>query len=290
MTLARRLTLLPVPIAAAVLWALMFRPLTEPAGNNSYWVRELRWAALIALVLVLIVLAQGGRRTTYGALGVGVAWLAADIAIDRAGLSTIGLALGATAAGLACWAVVTTLPFVREPNVPLAVAIVAAVASGLATATESPTGTEPALALGSAATGSLLALTAVLAAGAGARAAALAVAAPWLLRYALPEPSGVRWLAVFAFTVLLIGLLAGRARAALAAVVIPLMLLPLVLLSALLPSGRLLTALAGHPPIGPGDEDVVLIVLAVPIGVVLARTMVAFSPSASPAGRAPIPR
>ncbi|MBG0569023.1 hypothetical protein [Actinoplanes aureus] len=179
-------------------------------------------------------------------------------------------------------------------------ATVAAVASGVATATESPTDVEPALTTGSAAVGSLLALVAVAAAVHAAgplsrpptrrtvQVSALAGATPWLLRYVSPQPSGGRYLAIFAFTVLLVvsvvALAGPRAEsrrhryghaavAAIVAVTLPAMYLPLALLAIVLQIGEPFTELAANTPINTADEDVVLIALTIPIGLVLARIL-----------------
>ncbi|GAA0496292.1 hypothetical protein Ade02nite_17390 [Paractinoplanes deccanensis] len=212
-----RLALALPAAASAAAWALgvtVFQPLSEPSGpgalgeNNTYWARELRWAAL------------------------------------------------------------------------LAAAIVAAVAAGLVTMTESPTDVEPRLQLGSALAGSLLALIAV---GFSWRALPIAVllgAAPWALRYTSPEPAMGRVIGVFALTVLLVVAvvgLAGRgspvAVAAITAFALPVMLLPLVVLASVLQMGATFTVLAANPPVNDADSDLVLVLLAVPIGLALDRLL-----------------
>jgi hypothetical protein len=78
--------------AGAVLWAYgmtVLQPLTEDGenGNNMYWPRDIRWAAMLAGIAGLLVVAAGARRRTL-AIGAGAAvWLTADILGDRAELS-----------------------------------------------------------------------------------------------------------------------------------------------------------------------------------------------------------
>ncbi|WP_127506085.1 hypothetical protein [Actinoplanes solisilvae] len=281
--------------AAAVAWALglvVLQPLSEPIGpetyaNNTYWARELRWGALLALVLALIVLSGGRRRANWSIVAGGCAWLAADVVLDRFDVDqgAAWFAAGAAVVALAGCAVVAA----PRPGSLRAAAIVAAVASGLATATESPTDTEMGLHLGSAAVGSLLALVAV-AAAAGRRRVPIAVpvlaaAVPWLLRFN-PLPDGMLWFGCFAFTVLLVVAVVALATphvgqhgivATIAAITLPVMLLPLTLASVLVQSGKPFTLLAANPPIEV-DEDVILIVLAIPVGIVLDHVLRGFSP------------
>lgn len=344
---AARLLLFPAAAAAAVAWALgmaVLQPLSEPTGpdaygeNNTYWAREIRWATLIGLILLLIVLARGSRWGVRLALAAGALWLAADLVLDRIGPGPdIGhLTAGAAAAAVTCCAVASCLPRAPRPETLFRAAIVAAVASGVVTATESPTDTEPALNVGSAAAGSLLALVAVIAAACAAEArtvsacaaethiaeahiaeartaeartavartdaagvdpsadwfrigpavtaGAVASSIPWLVRMAAPQPSGLRGLAIIGFTVLLVvtvvALVAHRpgsspsrhtegVAAIITAVVLPVMFLPLAFAAVVAGIGEPFTILAGNPPIHDADEDVVLILMAVPLGLLL---------------------
>lgn len=298
--------------AAAVVWAVgvtVLQPLSEPTGpdafaeNNTYWARELRWGALLGLILVLVVHARGGPRATGLVLAGGCAWLAADVGLDRIDPAAydVMVAIGAAMVALACCAALSFGRAEPRPRVLFTAATVAAVASGLVTGTESPTDSEPALGPGSAATGSLLALVAVVAAmdaggSVGRRHARTLVAAgvilsatPWPLRYAWSQPTTGRGLATLAFTVLLLvftvvalagpRLRSGRfwadfpAVAAIAAIVLPVMLLPLVLLSVVLPVGGIFTMLAANPPIHSADSDIVTVALAIPIGLVLGTVL-----------------
>ncbi|GAA2709374.1 hypothetical protein [Actinoplanes palleronii] len=318
-----RFLLPPVAAAAAVVWALgvtVLQPLSEPMGvdasgeNNTYWARESRWGALFALVMVLIVAVRGGRRATGGVLLFGTFWLALDIGLDRIDPTsgTVALAAGAAVAALAATVVTSGVPAVPRPQVLLSVAAVAAVMSGLITANESPTDTEPLLNPASAATGCLLAVVAVLAAvraaGMVGRLRAIvavpvaigAAAGPWLVRHVYPQPSDGRLrgeLALVALLVLAVVVLAAprpqlrmqwlRYPGALAigAVIVPVMVLPLVLMSIALPIGSLFTALAANPAVDAADEDTIAVLLAIPIGLALGRILrpLAFGrPAAAP--------
>jgi hypothetical protein len=85
--------LLSVAVSGAALWAYgiaVLQPLCEPgspwwdyAENNSYWARDLRWGAVVATCLALIVLARGALRETAAVMGGAIAWLGLDMALDR---------------------------------------------------------------------------------------------------------------------------------------------------------------------------------------------------------------
>ncbi|MEV0902317.1 hypothetical protein [Actinoplanes sp. NPDC049802] len=308
---AERLVLLPLAALSAMAWAIgvtVLQPLSEPTGphaigeNNTYWARELRFGALIAVILVLIVVARADRRATRAVCLGGLLWLAADLGLDRIDQAsgTVPLAAGAALVAVAGCAVAWALPGTPRPATLLTVGAVAAVASGLVTLTESPTDTETALHVGSAAVAFLLALVAVAAGAAagtlrGFRAATtvaagvVLAAAPPLLRHLSPQPSAGRVLGVFAFTALLVAVVAELARgggdyplvgaAVIAAVVLPVMWMPLMLASIMLRLGTPFTVLAANPPVNAADEDIVLVLLALPIGLVLGRVLRAVTPT-----------
>jgi hypothetical protein len=308
----QRALLAALAAVAAAVWAVgvtVWQPLSEPAHfadatgeNNTYWARELRWGALVAVVLLLIVYVRGDRRATRGVLLGGVAWLAIDLQLDRfdPASGTVALAIVAAVAAIAGCAAAGAVTAVPRPQVLLTVATVAAVMSSLTTITESPTDVEPALNLGSAIVGSLLAAVAVAAAVraagsvgrtravVGLAAGVAAAAGPCLLRARYPQPADGRIFGVLLFAALLllaVVVLAGpRPRAArqwlrypfalaIGAVALPLMLFPLVVMAMALPVGRLFTALAGNPPIHGADSDIVYVLLAVPIGWALGRLL-----------------
>ncbi|AEV85873.1 hypothetical protein ACWT_4854 [Actinoplanes sp. SE50] len=310
---AERLLLLALTVTAATGWALgmtVLQPMSEPTGpdaygeNNTYWARELRWGALIALVVIILVYVRGDRRATRSVLLGGVAWLAADIALDRINPTTVLLPVAAALTALLCCAAAGGLPLVPQPRTLFGAALVAAIAAGLATDTESPTDVERGLNLGSAAAGSLLAVVAIVAAArvaatvsrrriaAAIPAGLVAAATPWVLRLIYPHPTDARNYGTLAFTVLLgsavVALAAPRPRThrdwlrypatvLITTVSVPLMLFPLVIASIALPYGALFTALAGNPEINSADTDNVAVILAVPIGIVLGRMLRGFA-------------
>ncbi|MER7002830.1 hypothetical protein ABT297_07260 [Dactylosporangium sp. NPDC000555] len=306
-----RLTTTQVAVAvaaagAAVLWAIglvVLQPLSEPlAGsegqNNTYWARELRWDAIVAVVLAVVVCARARRRATAEALLGGLVWLAVDIALDRAELSngTVPLAVVAAVVALAgCYRGVTSRGTAHRAGL-LVAAAVAAVLSSMSLLTESPTDTEPALNPGSAGASCVLALIAVGAAFSvaprvsrirylvGCLGGAVAAATPWLLRHTYPKPGPERLLLGLGLTVLLVvcvAIVAWRrpekprqwlwypAVAAAAALVFPLVFIPAVLALAYLHVGDVFTALAGNPPINVSDSDIIGTMPAVLAGIAL---------------------
>ncbi|SCG68182.1 hypothetical protein GA0070614_4356 [Micromonospora coxensis] len=177
-------------VVAAVLWAVgmtVLQPLTEPVGpwsetlpgNNTYWARDLRFLAILAVAAGLV-LAGGGRRdAAVPAVLLAGGWLAVDVAVDRADPYGAGATVALAVAG--CLAVAATATLVRRPAraapdrpVLAGTACVAAVLVLVATLIESPTDREPELDPAALATaGLLLALTV-----AGALAAAPASPSP----------------------------------------------------------------------------------------------------------------
>ncbi|MFC6020904.1 hypothetical protein ACFP2T_32630 [Plantactinospora solaniradicis] len=185
-------------IGATVFWAIglaVLQRLSEPVGpdayaeNNTYWVRDLRFMAVIVVVLGLL-LAFGGARVSVGPiLALGVAWIAADIALDRAGPA--GAATAVILAVVGCVAVLTVALSLarraqsgddrgagpgddrgvgpgddrrvagRDRVVLLVVASVGAALAPLAAAIESPTDTESALTPSAVIVGVLLVATTV---------------------------------------------------------------------------------------------------------------------------------
>ncbi|GIH15221.1 hypothetical protein [Rugosimonospora africana] len=312
----RRLTTTQVAVTvaaagAAVLWAIglvLLQPMSEPAagsmgGNNTYWARELRWDAIVAVVLAVVVCARARRRATAEALLGGLVWLAADVAFDRAELSHGGISLAAVAAGVAvvgCYRGMTGRGTRHRAGL-LVVAAVGTVLSGVSLLTESPTDTEPALNLGSAGASCALGLIAIGAAFSAAPrlsrirysicclGGAVAVAMPWLLRDWYPKPTSARMPLGLGFTALLaicVAVVAWRrpekpsqwlrypAVAAGTLLVFPVVFTPAVIALMLINVGGVFTALAGNPPINSADEDVILMMPAVLAGVVLGGLLV----------------
>ena len=287
---------------AAVLWAVgvtVLQPLTEPIGpwsenlpgNNAYWARDLRFVAIMAVALGLVLAGLGQRRWSDPAVLIGGLWVAADVAIDRADPTGAGPTVLLAAGGCAVIGALAVILVRRERGAPpagahrrtlAAAACVAAVLVLVAAGIESPTDREPELNPAAFATAVLLAALTVgcalaaapaptrarcqLAAGLGA-ASVLGVG---LVR-AVP-PGGAQLLRLLVLgTVLLTGvtLLAWawpggqpvwwrHALAALAALVGPtaMLLVTAIAMMVLLPIGATFTALAGNSPINAADSDI----------------------------------
>ncbi|WP_433552902.1 hypothetical protein ACQP08_05710 [Micromonospora zamorensis] len=191
--------------AAVVLWAFgvtVLQPLTEPIGpwserlpgNNAYWARDLRFMAIMAVVVGLVLAGRGQLRWSRSAVLLGGCWVAADVAIDRVDpigvRATVLLAvggcavLGALAAtlwwrergapsgqgGEAPEAAEGGAPSAAERRTLTGAACVAGVLTLVAAGIESPTDREPELNQGALATAALLAVLAVGAALAAAPA------------------------------------------------------------------------------------------------------------------------
>ncbi|RKN49562.1 hypothetical protein [Micromonospora endolithica] len=194
-----RIAGLSLAALAAVLWALgvtILQPLTEPIGpwpealpvEGTYWARDLRFSAIVAVVLGLVLAGRGDRRQTIPAVVLGGLWVAADVAVDRLDLSGAGPTVLLAAAG--CAAVATAaLPGVRrhppvaDRRVLVSAACVAAVSALVAAVIESPTGREPELTWATVSTALLLvalaagcALAAAPASGSGRRGSVAALA------------------------------------------------------------------------------------------------------------------
>ncbi|RQW84032.1 hypothetical protein [Micromonospora globispora] len=306
--------------AASVLWwavgMAVLQPLTEPAGpwsevlpgNNTYWARDLRFTALIAIVLGLVLAAGGRRVPTRIAALLGVGWLLADVAVDRSDLEGWAYVAPLAIAGCAVLAGAVLL-LRRRPGddvdevaarrTLLVCACVAAVLAVFGAGVESPTDREPQLTWAGLTTGVLmLALTlscALAAAGSvtGARrwlTAGLAMAGLAGLTATRLLPPDPRVLPMWATAVLLltgITLLAwdhpdGRphwGRHVLAgvsiAVGLPVLVIILVTVTNLVPIGPVMTALSGNISISDADSDVLVsmvgLVAGLVIGVFLAR-------------------
>ncbi|SCE77925.1 hypothetical protein GA0070607_1468 [Micromonospora coriariae] len=289
--------------AAVLLWAIgmtVLQPLTEPIGpwsehlpgNNAYWARDLRFTAVVAVVLGLVLAGRGRRRWAGPAVLLGGLWIAADVAIDRADLTGAGPTVLLAAGGCVVLGAVAAVLLWRERGVPGAgtdrraltgAACVAGVLTLVAAGIESPTDREPELNPSAFATGVLLvALTigaALAAAPARTRArcvlaAGLGVAAVsgvGLIRTIPPGPRALPQLALGAVLLAGVTLLAwdwpgGRpvwrhhALAALAALVGPMafLLVAAIPMMVLLPIGAQFTALAGNSPINAADSDLLL--------------------------------
>jgi len=136
------------------------------AENNTYWARDLRFCAIVAIALAMILAGRGGRLSRWAGPAVGAAWIAADLILDRADVGGVAAAAilavagGVTAVG-ATVAVLrrTTDAVPHHRSLVLAAAIAAALAP-LAAGMESPTDTEAALTPAALTLGVLLAVLA----------------------------------------------------------------------------------------------------------------------------------
>ncbi|MFI6243928.1 hypothetical protein ACIBEF_29080 [Micromonospora sp. NPDC050795] len=191
--------------AAVALWAYgmtTWQPLTEPLGpwsehlpgNNAYWARDLRFMAIMAVPLGLVLAGRGQMRWSGPAVVLGGCWIAADVAVDRADLIGVDATVRLAVAGYAVLGVVAALllwweravPPLWEPDTQSArergatpatdrrvltgAACVAGVLTLVAAGIESPTDREPELHQGALATAALLVALAVGAALAAAPA------------------------------------------------------------------------------------------------------------------------
>ncbi|MFC0508280.1 hypothetical protein [Micromonospora costi] len=313
MRLARPAGLLLAAVGA-VLWAVnmtVLQPLTEPLGpwserfpgNNAYWARDLRFATIVAVVLGLLLAGRGDRWWSRTAVLLGGAWVAADLAVDRADPTGAGATVLLAAAGCAVVAAVAT-PLVRRemrapapgPDRPVltGAACVAGVLTLVAATIESPTDREPELNPAAFTTGALLVVVAVAAALAAAPAAtrarcwlavglgAAAVLGVGLLRTTAPGTRMLPQLALSAVLLTGVTLLAwdwpggrpdwGRqGLAALAALVGPTaMMVVAALLTMTLRIGAPFTALAGNSPINSADSDILYSLVGVLAGLGMA--------------------
>lgn len=179
--------------AGAVCWAIglaVLQPGTEPAkpwhdmiaGNNMYWARDLRWMALVTVLVALVTVARGNPVRSGVVVGGMAGWLALDLYLDRIDVAgptaAFRLAMGAcavlaVAVGALAWRV---RPTRADRRILTFAAILVAAVAPLAGSLESTTDTEPGLTPSAFVVGAILALVAL---GAGL------AAAPTLSRYRL---------------------------------------------------------------------------------------------------------
>ncbi|MFK3980048.1 hypothetical protein ACI2K4_06655 [Micromonospora sp. NPDC050397] len=308
-----------VSASAAAFWAYalaVLQPSTEPAPpvewaeNNTYWSRDLRFVALIVVVLGLVLIARGDRvRSRLAiAIAIGAGWLVADVALDRVGVAGLPTAvlLGLVGGGVVlafAWALRRDEPGGvgddgRRPLI--AAAAIGATLLPVTAGIESPTDTEATLTPSTLVVAALLLAVAVGCAAAAAppplarRRWALVVlvclggAAAVALRLIQPGERSLVGVLVCGLLVAGVALMSwdwpgGRpspARHALvglgALVGYPVLtVFTLVLTAFVLPVGRAMTALAGNPPVNAADTDALYslcgLVTGVVLGAVLAR-------------------
>nr|BFE61254.1 hypothetical protein GCM10020063_057800 [Dactylosporangium thailandense] len=195
--------------AGAVFWAVGLTRLqssAEPVGeevasNNTYWARDLRWMAIVAVAVAFVVAARSsaaglGRVRSWCLVAGFTVVVAADLVCDRLDVTaTIPFAVGAVVVVTAGWLALTRSGPVRSARAAdpdgargpaagpaRAVVLAAAVAAAtmpLAAAIESPTDTEASLDPAAIGVGGLLAvawLSAMLAAAPSRRRRVLAIA------------------------------------------------------------------------------------------------------------------
>ena len=286
-------------VAVTVLQTPSEPPPTDLAENNTYWVRDVRWMAILAVVGALILVFRGDRiRSGLAALAV-PGWLGLDLWLDR--IDAAGPTATRWAVVLGC--VVVFAAFLVErlsPGEPdrwvLAIgAAVAAATAPAAVAIESPTDTEAALTRSALILGWLLTAVAVgcalsAASEGGLRHGRLAVgvavtaASGVLLVRAVPidavpidDPilpllalmavlsAGVAMVYLpwpgFRRAVTRYGLLGIGAMGAYAVFAVPFLVLAQ-------PVAAWVTQIAGNPPVNAADSDTITALLGLPIGVV----------------------
>jgi hypothetical protein len=287
--------------AGVVVWAsdlTLVQGSTEPAepwhdawaSNNTYWARDLRWMALVAVFAGLVLALRGDRRRSAGAGLAVLGLIGVDLILDRLDLAG-GPAAGWLSAA-ACALILAAWLFARRgaapDRVPLVVAAsVAAATAPLAAGIESPTDTEPTLTPYALVTGCLLVAVAVACAVAAApdrspaRLAAVGVfavvggATVALLRVAEPGQRGLPSLLLGG--VLLVGVAAvvcpwRRGTTTTVAVLIvgyPVLLLTTVMVGYMVPVASVFTAAAGNPPVDAADTDLLVTQVGVLPGLVL---------------------
>ena len=269
---------LPPALAATVLWAYGLTSLVpnEYAENNTYWMRDMRWAAIVAAVGLLI----AASRSRWAALAA-PAWIAADIVLDR--LNVTAFIPTAVIAGA-----LVTLLFVFIPGRPserrlltVAAAVCAATAPLLALL-ESPTDTEAALAPTRLAAAALLTVAALACALTAAPSlnrwrfgGAVFVAAVPVTLWAI-RPNGLAG-ALTPAVVLLAGVwLLSRpwpgwasAAAHFAGILVGYPTLAFMIFFSALELGRPFTALAGNPEVNPADSDISYCLIGVMVGLLV---------------------
>ncbi|WP_143050035.1 hypothetical protein [Asanoa ishikariensis] len=299
-------------VGAAVFWGIdlaFWQPLTERSGelvlfsyaeNNTYWARDLRFCAVVAIVLAVLLAGRGGRLARWAALAVGAAWIGADLLLNRSDVrgdvAAVVLSVAAAAAALAAILVVRRRTRGDEPDHrPLVLgAAVSAALAPLVAGIESPTDTEAALTPAAVTLGALLTvLTLGLALAAApdletmhrVTTGVVAVAAAGGLTLArVLEPGSQLGSMMLLGTVQLTGvaLLTGAVpRGALAwlkqlpKLLVPLVLYPalvlfIVLITAyLVPVPSWFTALGGNVPVNAADSDTLYALTGVVTGLLI---------------------
>ena len=287
--------------AAAALWAYgatVLQPATEaalqlalqsPDGDmpdpSAYWSRDLRWAAILVVLGMVVALSRAdGRRCTYALVGA-VAWVGVDVVLDRADPRPSALVPTVL---IACLVVTVAAVAVHlRPGSPgrrsLTIAGAACATTAMAvTSLESPTGAEAALNPSRPLLLAVLIIVAVACALAAAPApvsrrvpAALAVGGGALALLAggdhpVPQILGAVVLLAGVWLLSRSGPGLPNAVAGIAGIVVAYPVLAYVCTIVTIDAGRTFTELAGNPQISPADSDMVVTLTGALIGVALA--------------------
>ncbi|MEV4538465.1 hypothetical protein AB0J82_32275 [Asanoa sp. NPDC049518] len=299
-------------VGAAVFWGIdlaFWQPLTERSGelvlfsyaeNNTYWARDLRFSAVVAIGLAILLAGRGARLSRWAALGVGATWIGADLLLNRADVhgdvAAVVLSVAGAAAALAAALVVRRKTRGDEgERRPLALgAAVSAALAPLVAGIESPTDTEAALTPAAVTLGALLTvLTLGLALAAAPEltamhrittGAVLVAAAGGLALARVLEPGSQLGSMMLLGTVQLtaVGLLTGALpRGAMAwlkqlpKLLVPLVLYPALVLFTVLVTAYLVrvpawfTALGGNVPVNAADSDTLYALTGVVSGLLI---------------------
>jgi hypothetical protein len=306
--------------AAAVLWTVgltILQPRNEPAGvgmfevasNNTYWARDVRFAAIVAVVTGFILSVGGRRPLAWCALGGGIAWAGVDVLLDR--LDVAGPTATVWVATIACAVLVVArvvvglwLPIDCTPDrLGLTVAAVVASATVLSCGViVTPDHKDHGLVAASMVLGGLLTLTIlgsalsaaptvgrtqILGACAAAVAAAAGLAIVRLGSWTVY--ANIVWLAFLPGLALLIAvwflvrdpdhdLSARWEKAAIAAglaIGVPVVLILVLLWTTFVVNfAAPISALTGSPPVNVADSDTLVTLGGLLVGAVLARWLV----------------
>ncbi|MFD0556960.1 hypothetical protein FB566_2212 [Stackebrandtia endophytica] len=287
---------------AALYWVLALtwlQPLTDPGrpwhdwvvGNNSYWVRELRWAMIVLMLACFVWACRGDlKRTGYGAVTAG-AWIGADVWLDRLNVTgvptTIALSIVAVSVVVAArrFAVGSSRP---RPKVLTVAAIATATLAGHLTLVRSPFEDELFATLAGAVVAGVLAIMIALGCASSVRRHQRRTVPLFTVAY-LVSAVAVVFLASGGAELLGSMLLTTAAQLVVvrlvsttpftvigcvsAGIVVAAFNLGLTLFFAItgmfLEVGRLFTTWAGNPPINAADSDILYTAIAVVVGAML---------------------
>jgi hypothetical protein len=273
--------------SGALLWGYAVTALAAPPGldaeNNTYWSRDLRWSAALAVFAILVALARGERRLTAYLGGGLAAWLAADLVVDRLDLSHPFLPAAGAVVAVVGAGIVVHRTAGREVGrrALLTVAAVCAASAPVVAFLESPTDSEPQLAPTRFAVALLLAgaaLAGALVAAPDRSAARIAVAVAALAGMGVFFVAGTVAVALASGGALLVAVWAlsrpwpgwppvlGVGVATLLGY--PVLVMTFLYLGIVFPLGSPLTALAGNAPVNSADTDMLYTLVGALTGLV----------------------